>query len=315
MIRGKNEVNPVPNDSCESSIKSKKNHVDDNNVKMWASSNGFYYPCDKSVEKLPPDQYTVVDLDTGVGFSKRLVTLDDLYILPDCESTNIISAVETFWGKKDKFKEYGLLWKRGILLYGPPGSGKTSIVQMVANDIVNRGGLAIYCDYPGLVARGLQRLRKMEPDTPIVVIIEDIDAIAHHSESQLLSLLDGEMQINNILFIATTNYPELLDKRLVNRPSRFDIVKNIGMPSAASRREYLKIKNPKLSSEELDKWVKSTDNYSMAHLKEMIVSIECLGNSFDDTVKRINSMITSNPNSSEYKNEHNSFGFVPIQNY
>ena len=75
--------------------------------------------------------------------------------------------------------------------------------------------------------------------------------------------MDGELQIDNVLFVATTNYPEKLDRRLVCRPSRFDIIRKVGMPTASAREVYLQTKNKRLCSDsaELADWVKQTEGF------------------------------------------------------
>jgi hypothetical protein len=83
----------------------------------------------------------------------------------------------------------------------------------------------------------LQMLRAVEPERQVVGILEDVDAlIERYGESEYLSLLDGEAQVDNVVYVATTNYPERLDARIVDRPSRFDTIRYIGMPSAGARR-------------------------------------------------------------------------------
>jgi SpoVK/Ycf46/Vps4 family AAA+-type ATPase len=216
--------------------------------------------------------------------------------------------LKTFWKKEEHYRKFQFLWKRGVLLWGPPGSGKTSTVQIIANMIVERGGLAIYAYDPGMTIQGLDLLRYIEPKRPIVVILEDIDSIVEkHGEAELLSLLDGEFQVDNAVFIATTNYPKELDQRIINRPSRFDIVKQIDMPSEEARELFLTIKNPRLleNKEELDKWVGDTENFSIAHLKELIVAIECLELPYEEVLKRLTSMINN-----ELEEDAPTFGFI-----
>jgi len=169
-------------------------------------------------------------------------------------------------------------------------SGKTVLCQQLSSQIVKNGGISVYLSEPKFTAEGLRVLRLIEPKRPIVVMIEDIDAIVERNgESNLLALLDGELQIDNVVFVATTNYPEKLDKRLVNRPSRFDEIIKIGMPSDAAREQYLKHKVPRLysSPEELKAWVAGTKEFSIAHLRESIISVECLGNDLNKTLKRL----------------------------
>jgi SpoVK/Ycf46/Vps4 family AAA+-type ATPase len=280
--------------------------------KMWSVSGENFYPCQKAVDKLEPGQYLVRYSDTqGFYFVRKTVSLDNLIVLPDNNSAKVIDSIENFWTKEQFFRDFGFLWKRGVMLWGPPGSGKTSTVQQISKKIIDMGGISIYSTYPAHDAEGLRMLRKIEPNRPIVVILEDIDSIIkQYGESEILAMLDGELQVDNVVFVATTNYPELLDKRITNRPSRFDEVIYIGMPSDDARREFLRIKNPALleNETELAKWVESTDGFSVAHLKELIVSVECLGNDFNESLARIKRMIDSDPSSS--KGDKKGFGFM-----
>lgn len=97
---------------------------------------------------------------------------------------------------------------------------------------------------------------------------------------------------NGFLQHNTTNYPSRLDKRLVNRPSRFDKVIKVGMPNDGTRRLYLQAKEKSLNGEELDRWVKLSKDFSLAHLKEMIVAVKCLNQPLDEVVERLKQMRT-----------------------
>lgn len=292
-LRTKDEV-------AEDSSNSKNKQL---NVKMWAISGKDYYPAESAIDKLKPGQYSVkYSHSSGIYFSERDINLDDLLILPDSNSEMVLAHIKEFWENEAVFREYGFLWKRGIMLWGPPGSGKTSTVQQLSKQIVELGGITVYCTDPGFTSSGLDILRRIEPDRPLVVIFEDIDAIVQeHGESDILAMLDGELQVDNVVFIATTNYPGRLDKRFINRPSRFDEIIKIGMPSAAARKYYLSNKNTRLDSEphELNEWVDATDGFSVAHLKELIISVECFGKTKEQAVKRLRSMMDATVNSYE----------------
>jgi SpoVK/Ycf46/Vps4 family AAA+-type ATPase len=231
-----------------------------------------------------------------------MANFDELMRLPDSASEDIYQNIETFWTKEEHFRSFGFLWKRGILLWGPAGSGKTSTLQLISQSIVEKGGLSVYVSHPAVTAQGLAIFRRIEPDRPCVVMLEDLDAmISNHGEHEVLALLDGELQIDNVVFIATTNYPERLDKRIVNRPSRFDIVKLIGMPNAEAREMYLSRKNKRLvdNPAELAQWVKESDQFSIAHLKELIVSVEVFEVSLDHAIKRLRKMMDFHPKSDD----------------
>ena len=129
----------------------------------------------------------------------------------------------------------------------------------------------------------------------MIVILEDIDSIAgegHWSTSMLLNILDGIKQIDNVVYIATTNYPEQLEERITNRPSRFDRRYEILMPNAKVRESYFR---SKLTQEDLEKikiseWIKATEGFSMAHLRELVIAVVALGNTFEDTLARLNGL-------------------------
>lgn len=274
------------------------------NAQMWAVyGDRNFSACEKAVDVLPPGQYTIdVSESLGIFFRKTDVNLDELIHLPDSVSEEVINEIESFWTKEEHFRRFGFLWKRGVLMWGPPGSGKTSTLQTISDRIINHGGISIYVDRPNIAAKGLKMLRQVEKKRPIVVMLEDIDAIIDsYGESDLLAMMDGELQIDNVVFVATTNYPERLDKRFINRPSRFDIVKKIGMPGEAAREVYLKKKNHRLENDpdELALWVNATKNFSIAHMKELIVSVEVFGVPLDQAVKRLKTMMEYSPKSAD----------------
>lgn len=288
-----------PEDESEDDEKTAKD------ASMWAKQGVSYFPCDEAVEKLAPGQYEILSSQSqGIYFKMSNSKFDELIELPDSASEAVIAEIQKFWQKEKHFRNFGFLWKRGILLWGPPGSGKTCCLQQVSNNIIAAGGIAVYGGHPGITAAGLSIMRRIEPDRPIVVMMEDLDALVQqYGEADILALLDGELQIDNVVFIATTNYPERLDKRIVNRPSRFDLVRLIDMPNEAARRVYLKAKNPRFqeasNAEELEKWVKGTDRYSIAHLKELIVSVEVFEVELEFALKRLGQMLDSVPKSTD----------------
>lgn len=299
---------------CAEPIRLAETGNNERSGQMWAvSGTNRYMPCDHAVKSLLCGQY-IIDSNPSMGlyFEKKDVVLDDLLVLPDSESENVIEGISEFWTKEEKYRELGFLWKRGIMLYGPPGSGKTSTVQQLSKQIVDLGGIAIYATNPHVDAQGLRLLRRIEPKRPIVLIMEDLDAIIRNfGESDVLALLDGELQIDNMVVVATTNYPERLDKRIMNRPSRFDEVIHIGMPSAEARELFLTKKNTRLlkDADELAEWVRVTEGYSIAHLKEVIISVECRGKSLSETIARLDNMIENEPNSDD--DYHRQVGFTP----
>jgi len=221
---------------------------------MWAVNHDNFFPCDAAVKTLP-DGFFVINFDQqrGIYFTEATPVTDELYEVPDSASEKIIQQIEKFWASEDKFKAKGLVHKRGILLWGPPGSGKTSTIHLIAKRVIESGGIVFLSDKPGIAADGLRQFRKIEPKRPILLVMEDIDAICQRYEQELLSLLDGEVQVNNIVCIATTNYPEKLDRRVVDRPRRIDVIQKIDSPSDAARKFFLNLKAPELNTQFMQK--------------------------------------------------------------
>jgi energy-coupling factor transporter ATP-binding protein EcfA2 len=262
-------------------------------MSRWTSRGDNFYGVADTLPQLAPGCYRAnANEMIGPILSKMKVETDSLLELPDAAGASIIAQFQQFWTLAEQFKSRGFLHKRGFLLWGPPGSGKTSQVQIMIKRLVEQmEGIVVVIDHPATAAACLQMLRKIEPSRPVIVIMEDIDALVHKfGEAEYLALLDGEAQVDNCVFLATTNYPERLDPRFVDRPSRFDVIKMIGMPGADARRLYLTTKEPSLAGEELERWVKASEGFSVAHLKEMIVAVKCFEQSLEEVVERLAEM-------------------------
>jgi energy-coupling factor transporter ATP-binding protein EcfA2 len=258
--------------------------------------------------------YTVAMTDAGPMFSKAKVVTDDLIELDDELSLRVLRNMETFWASKNEYAKRHIVYKRGLLLEGPAGSGKTSLVNLLTQELVRRDGIVIITSRPTVVADALEALRRIEPDRNVIVIFEDIDElIDHNGEHELLALLDGEHQIDNVVNIATTNFPEKLGARICNRPSRFDERIRVGMPDAKARERYLihilKQEVPAVPHSEIEKWVKDTDGFSVAHLRELAVAITCLKQDYPTVLKRLRSMMTKPTAIEEFAKKHGVSGF------
>jgi hypothetical protein len=257
---------------------------------------------------LPAGAYTISILEGCVYFVAKKMLTDNLIQLDDSNSIQVIEGIQLFWQRKQKFLDRGVLFKRGILMWGPPGSGKTVTLTLLVEDLINRGGIVLLVQSPGAAVLALEVLRKIEPNRPLIVVLEDVEEIIkNYGEHDLLALLDGEHKTDNVVNIATTNYPEMLGARIINRPSRFDEVIKIGMPSPGMRKQYLKhvLRNEK-EKYPIDRWVKDTDTMSIAHLKELVVAVTCLEQPYDQVINRLKSM--KNPQKSTVFD--NTVGFV-----
>ena len=260
---------------------------------QYSVSENVFKPTTKTIEKLPPGMYTIeVDQNMFPFFVKKNLNTDALYRFPDTSCDAILSEVSDFWKLKKIFEDFDYLHKLGILVYGPPGGGKSACVALVIKEIIRRRGVVFLADNPGVLIGGLEEFRAVEPSRPCLIILEEIDSIiSRYGDATLLSLLDGERSPVNVIFIATTNYPEDLEERIKNRPGRFDLRIEMGLPSYDDRLFYLKKKLEKREKEAvLIKYADQTDGWSIAHVKELIKQIYCFKKTFKVAHARIEGM-------------------------
>lgn len=258
-----------------------------------------YSPSQPTIHQLPAGFYEVDEDSYGIHLELKGVNTDELYTLPSDELLDILNDIVAFWEKEEQYKEYKFVHKRGILMYGEPGNGKSGIIQLITKNLIEeRNGIVINIRN----AESLERyskiitpFRSIEPNRPIVVILEDLDAMLEEDSwitSTALNLLDGVKQINNVVYIATTNYPEKLEERVANRPSRFDRRYEIKLPNPKIREEYIrhKLTEKDLESIDVQKWVDSTEGMSLSHLKELIISVVVLGKTFEESLDKLNGL-------------------------
>lgn len=286
---------------------------------QWSvGENGKYIPCFATKKKVPPGIYEMRQSQSlGFYIEKQSQINDELIELPMTETKEIMDDMKKFWTRGDVYKKYKYTHKRGILLYGGPGNGKSYLIQVLMRYIIkDMKGIVInlkdyesvelFLNYAGPI------IRVIEKDTPIIVIMEDIDNILDYSNSVLtkvLNMLDGLKQINNVVYMATTNYIEKLQGRISNRPSRFDRKYKIGPPSAEVREAYIRHKikqETNISEEDVKKWIRETEGLSISHLKELLLSIIILDEPFEKTIDVLKKM---GERQSSFSDENKKIGF------
>lgn len=280
----------------------------------WAQADGNYWAVGQTCPVVPCNLYEAAYSDKLGYYLKGLTNNTDSIIdLPDSESEKLLEEIQEFTTLKDMFKKHGFLYKRGILLWGPPGSGKTvTIQQLIRLFTKTENGIAVICKNPNILVGVLRDFREVEQERQILVILEDLDSLIEmYGESEFLDMLDGEAQLQNVVYVATTNYPEKLDDRFKDRPSRFDTIRKIGMPTESARRVYLKTKLPNIEEVDLEEYVVGSKGYSVAYLRELIVLTQCFNKPLDEAFKRLDSMQSSNISSTKNGDgDSNGFGFV-----
>jgi ATP-dependent 26S proteasome regulatory subunit len=267
---------------------------------QWSISGSKFYAAFRTAERLYPGFYEVGHDQQGYYLQKKETSTDTLYGLPNQELLDIVEDIENFWKRSDIYKQYGFLHKRGILMYGDPGNGKSGIIQLCTKYLIEKmEGIVInisngdQIEYFNFIS---QSLRDIEPNRPLIVVLEDIDAIAgegNWSTSMLLNMLDGVKQIDNVVYIATTNYPDKLEERITNRPSRFDRRYEIFPPSKEVRESFIRHKLVEGGNDvelDINLWLKETEGMSLSHLKELFISVIVMGNDFNETLKTLNGL-------------------------
>lgn len=241
----------------------------------------------QSTKRLKANVYEIQVVQRQLCFVPHNIETDSLIKADRGPAIDVIKEIERFWKLRAEFKKHGFLHKRGFLLYGPPGTGKTSTLNQIMDDTIQKDGLVVLAPVgpPSALIGMLRSLREIEPERNVLVVMEDLDNLIRYGETELLSLLDGEHAIDNVVFLATTNYIERLPPRVVNRPSRFDKQILISGPDAEMRRKYLVSRH--MEGAVLEAFITASHGLSMAHLKELIISVAILGNPLDGEVKRL----------------------------
>lgn len=256
----------------------------------WIKIDNQYHPArdSKVIKSMDPGYFGVVYANNAYVAVAEEIDSDELYELPNSIVNDVVDEIKSFLDKAELFRENKIVHKRGIMLHGTPGCGKTSLVNFIAKDVIKRGGyvfrirtindLNSYTDFIHSV------LRVIEPDTPIVTVVEDIDSLADQNESILSNFLDGDDQFEHNLIIATTNRIHNLND-LMLRPSRFDWIITVEPPTPEIREFYFDKKG--VNGEQLAEWVKATDGMTMADLKEVFIAVKLLDNDLQRTVDKL----------------------------
>ncbi len=264
---------------------------------------GGFQICGRTLPKLPEGAFDCeADMDGQIRFTPRNLKVDELIDCSASLAARLLQEIEQFWTLGERFRKHGFLHRRGYLLHGRQGSGKSSVVHQVICRTVAAGGVAFFCQQPGEFVGCMQQFRAVEPQRPLLCIFEDIDSMVQgYGSSALLQWLDGNHQVDRVVNIATTNYPEKLERRLIARPRRFDRVLCINCPDRELRDAYFARKLPDLPAKERRRWVELSEDLSFASMSELIISVCCLDKDLAETAALLKDLDRRQPSSSDYE--------------
>ncbi|KAI0353456.1 P-loop containing nucleoside triphosphate hydrolase protein [Trametes cingulata] len=221
-------------------------------------------------------------------------------ILKDEFKNALKKDIYGFFDSEALYKSLAIPWKRGLIMYGPPGNGKTISMKAIMKYCDEKGYAPLYVKSfrswrgeEGSMSEVFSKARQM---APCVLILEDLDAlINNNNRSFFLNQLDGLEGNDGLLIIGSTNHFERLDPALNNRPSRFDRKYLFDDPDEEERTLYIKYWQNKLHSNKdisfpdslVEEVASQTKGFSFAYLKEAFVSSLVLiaGHDGDDKPK------------------------------
>lgn len=257
---------------------------------------------ESTLYEINPGIWTIQKMGGKMFLAKTSFVKDEI-LSSFVHTKDITDKIDRFFSKLDVYKKYGIeVPKRGVLLYGPAGTGKTTVLNKVSEHYGQDSKTAVivwttdkFDAYE--VKDFVKTFTYVNGVEKIILIVEDIggteiDQTRMRSDSSLLSLLDNQEKTFKIpvLILATTNFPEVFLGNLTNRPQRFDDKIEVGYPSGEQRKELLKFfsKELEVTKDCLDLIASSKcADFTPAHIKESVIRAAIYDKSLIESVTEI----------------------------
>ena len=216
--------------------------------------------------------------DTVLQFHARPTTTASDLVLPDETLAMIRRQVVGVAEHRKQLLAARQHLKRGLLLHGPPGVGKTHTVRYLVSQLLDVTIVELTGDSLRLISAACSVARTLQP---AMIVVEDVDLIAedrgmhpgHHPLLfQLLNEMDGLAEDADVVFLLTTNRADLLEPALAARPGRVDQAVSLDLPDAQARRQLFALYRGDLAVDEsnLDSVIERTDQVTASFLKELL---------------------------------------------
>jgi hypothetical protein len=184
---------------------------------------------------------------------------------------------KTFADHADALRAAGRHLKRGVLLHGPPGTGKTLSVMYLSTLMPERTVLLLTGNALGLVGPACEMAREL---APAMLVLEDVDLVAQNRMHghpttvlfELLNQMDGLNEDIDIIFVLTTNQPEVIEPALASRPGRIDLAIQMPLPDADGRSRLLDLYGQGLRLDIADRagFLAATEGATPAFIREVL---------------------------------------------
>lgn len=226
------------------------------------------------IETLPSGHYHLEQVELSHSFDtveslRTSKPRTDAYVNTKGSATVAHEEIRLFLAEKDRYEKLNIIYKRGLLFYGPPGEGKTSFIRNLLKETIPDDSIII--SLSSVPTRTmLHALAHDEKDRLKVFIFEEFATVCSDPRQirSVLDFLDGESSVNNSITIATTNHPELIPGNVVDRPNRFDKLIKFGHPDEEACKLLLQTF---LQREPTEEEVQDCKGLSAAAIKEAAI--------------------------------------------